>query len=472
MKLALPIIPIKQIFYNSVSKKVISWPNYHAGDLDYKSIATFCALGFMLDDDTFYDHIKVCKPSTDYQVNENNQIISQYNTWNWHYSPKERSLNKIVDEFSHILKDLINKINDKNVLLPLSSGLDSRTLFVPVKTNPNLILSSYEFEGGFSETETAKELSQQFNIPLFTQKIQRGYLWNKIDELYELNHCFTEFTHPRQMDVISNLHGLSDVILLGHWGDVLFDKHANSDNISNDEQIIQLKKKIIKPGGFELANDLWKIWNIEGSFESYITDRLEKLYNNIEIDHPSARMRAFKSLYWAPRWTSINLSFFKEVGEMVLPYYNDEMCKFICTVPETYLAERKIQIEYIKLNCPEAAKLSWQKYNPLNLYQYQNFNRPHYLFVRAFKKINRVFQQFLSESPVHITRNWELQFLGVQNSTHLKKKLLTKNKFNQFIPHHIIKNYLNKFQVNPVKYAHSLSMILTLAVFSDKYYSE
>ena len=148
------------------------------------------------------------------------------------------------------------------------------------------------------------------------------------------------------------------------------------------------------------------------------------------------------------------------------------MCKFICTVPETYLAERKIQIEYIKLNCPEAAKLSWQKYNPLNLYQYQNFNRPHYLFVRAFKKINRVFQQFLSESPVHITRNWELQFLGVQNSTNLKKKLLTKNKFNQFIPHHIIKNYLNKFQVNPVKYAHSLSMILTLAVFSDKYYSE
>jgi len=35
-----------------------------------------------------------------------------------------------------------------------------------------ITLSSYEFEGGLPETETAKKLSQRFNIPLFTQKIQ------------------------------------------------------------------------------------------------------------------------------------------------------------------------------------------------------------------------------------------------------------------------------------------------------------
>ena len=99
-----------------------------------------------------------------FSLNENNQIISQQKTWNWHYSPKERSFNEIVDEFSHLLNDLIKKkINDKSILLPLSSGLDSRSLFVSVKTKPNLTLSSYEFEGGFSETETAKELSKQFN---------------------------------------------------------------------------------------------------------------------------------------------------------------------------------------------------------------------------------------------------------------------------------------------------------------------
>ena len=101
-------------------------------------------------------------------------------------------------------------------------------------------------------------LSEHYNIPLFSQKIQRGYLWNKINEFHELNSCFTDFTHPRQVDAINNWKGLGDVILLGHWGDVLFDKQAVSENISYNEQVSKLKKKIINTGGMELANDLWR----------------------------------------------------------------------------------------------------------------------------------------------------------------------------------------------------------------------
>ena len=271
---------------------------------------------------------------------------------------------------------------------------------------------------------------------------------------------------------MDNWKGLGEVILLGHWGDVLFDKQADSKNISYNEQVIQLKKKIIKPGGIELANDLWRYWGLEGSFEPYLTDRLDTLYNKINIDHPSARMRAFKSLYWAPRWTSINLSIFNRAGEIVLPYYSDEMCKFICTIPERYLEGRKIQIEYIKKNCPEVARIPWQKFYPLNLYDYQRFNHPHYYTIRAVRKAKRILQQYFSKSPDLIIRNWELQFLGEQNFIELKKNLLKRNKLNKLIPQTIIGKYLDKFQTDPVQYAHPLSMLLTLAVFSDKHYSE
>ena len=71
-----------------------------------------------------------------------------------------------------------------------------------LKDRNNLTLASYEFEGGFPESETGIKLSQRFNIPFYTQKIQKGYLWNKLEDLYKLNNCFTDFTHPRQMDVI------------------------------------------------------------------------------------------------------------------------------------------------------------------------------------------------------------------------------------------------------------------------------
>jgi len=108
----------------------------------------------------------------------------------------------------------------------------------------------------------------------------------------------------------------------------------------------------------------------------------------------------------------------------------------------------------------------------LNLYDHQRFNYPHYYIIRAVRKAKRILKQYLSKSPDLITRNWELQFLGDQNLIQLKNNLLNKNKFNKLIPQKIIEDYLEKFQVNPVKYAHSISMLLTLAVFSDQHYSE
>ena len=69
-----------------------------------------------------------------------------------------------------------------------------------------------------------------------------------------------------------------------------------------------------------------------------------------------------------------NSALFREAGEIVVPYYSSEMCNFICTIPEQYLKGRKIQIEYLKKNCPEVARMPWQRYSPLNLYQYYWYN--------------------------------------------------------------------------------------------------
>ena len=41
---------------------------------------------------------------------------------------------------------------------------------------------------------------------------------------------------------------------------------------------------------------------------------------------------------------------------------------------------------------------------------------------------------------------------------------------NKFISKVIIKKYIDKFQIDPVKYSHSLSMLLTLSMFNEEYY--
>ena len=90
-------------------------------------------------------------------------------------------------------------------------------------------------------------------------------MWDKIEALSKINGCYAEFTHPRQMAVIDVLKGKGDVFSLGHWGDVLFDRQTDKTLSDKDLEKLILKK-IVKPGGVELANKLWKHWELEGEF--------------------------------------------------------------------------------------------------------------------------------------------------------------------------------------------------------------
>jgi len=471
-KIINPIIPVKQYYLNINNSQIIEWNNVKNSSLDYKAIASFCSLGFMLDNDTFYENIKTLSPYTEYKINNENKIISDKAYWDWHYSPKDASFDYFLKEFSNNFNEFIfKKVLGKKIILPLSGGLDSRTLLVPIRKRKNVILCSYEFENGISEITTAKKLAAIYKLPLYTKIIQKGYLWNKIDEIYQLNKCFTDFTHPRQIDALDEWRGLGDVVLLGHWGDVLFDRQSDSRNKCYDKQLVDLRNKILKPSGVELAEDLWSFWGMSGTYISFITERLDFLYSSINIDDPSAKFRAFKSKYWAPKWTSINSSMFNALGEAIYPYYSNKMCKFICTIPESYLSDRKIQIEYIKQNSSSIASIPWQKVHPLNLNNYQLFNTPQYYIIRILRKIKRLFYQVYSNDPKLITRNWELQFLGDSNLLQLEYFLL-KHKNFKIIPKYIIVKYLVKFKKNPVKYAHSICMILTLIIFSDKHYKK
>ena len=64
-----PIIPIEQTFYDKHSKKKVKWKKNPNLTLDLPAIASFCSLGFMLNDSTFYKEIKTCKPATQYNLN-------------------------------------------------------------------------------------------------------------------------------------------------------------------------------------------------------------------------------------------------------------------------------------------------------------------------------------------------------------------------------------------------------------------
>ena len=116
---------------------------------------------------------------------------------------------------------------------------------------------------------------------------------------------------------------------------------------------------------------------------------------------------------------------------MQLPYYDDRMCEFICTIPEQYLKNRRLQIAYIKKRSPNLAKVTWQDQRPYNLYNFETNKLPYNIPYKLMNKFKRVFKRVRGKS--YIQRNWELQFIGDQN----KKQLLDclfENQMEEWIP--------------------------------------
>lgn len=434
--------------------------------LDLKAICVFSALGFFLDNDTYYKEQKALRPATETEI-ETGKIISEKPYFKWYYKPVERPFKQIVEEFAALFEQIIDEqTENKKVILPLSGGLDSRTQACALKhLNKNVYAYSYAFEGGHDEIKYSEKIAKVCGFPFQSWKIPEGYLWEVIDNLADINQCYSEFTHPRQMAFSGKYKAIGDVFSLGHWGDVLFDDMGVPDNLSLEQQTDVLLKKVVKKGGLELASALWKQWGLEGDFKDYLCERLKNLLVKINIPNSAnAQIRAFKSLYWAPRWTNVNLSVFEEECPITLPYFDNRMCEFICTVSEKYLAKRQIQIAYLKMRNPELAKIEWQSQRPFNLYNYHLNKVPYNLPYRFFDKAKRIINP-----KKHIQRNWELQFLGTENEKQLKKRLFENGRLNDKISTELVNRFYNKFKnEDSIYYSHAVSTLLTLSLFFEK----
>ena len=437
-------------------------------ELDLKAICVFVATGFFLDDDTFWKDEVCLLPAHDYVLDDNNFVVEQKSWFHWHHSPQNISFDEAKASYVSLLKEITKEqIKDNPVILPLSGGLDSRSQALILKDLENEVSAfSYSFKGGYPEHKISEQIANVCGFKFLPLEILHGYLWHSVDELAHINKCYSEFTNPRQMAVFSKLKQMNGVFSLGHWGDVFFDRGA-PEGTKEKDIIGLLYKKIVKKYGLELAEKLWRNWNLEGNFKDYLMARIETALAKIKIENNvSAKVRAFKTSQWAHRWTTTNLSVFEAAHSITLPFYDDKMCQFICTIPEDYLADRKLQLAHLKDN-EALSKITWHAQRPFNLNNYHKNKSPYNLPYRVKSKVFRELSKL--QGRPFVQRNWELQFTGKENTRQLKSRLYSKS-FNQFIPKEIIDDIYNKFtHKDPIHYAHPLSMLLTLSLWNQHF---
>ena len=119
---------------------------------------------------------------------------------------------------------------------------------------------------------------------------------------------------------------------------------------------------------------------------------------------------------------------------------------------------------------PELAKITWQDQKPFNLNTFQFNKIPYNLPYRISNKMKRIVKQAVGKPFVQ--RNWELQFVGLDNEARLKNELF-KKEFENLVPKHIIKDYYELFLNGDKVYnAHAINMLLVLSKFNQMFIND
>ncbi|NNK73657.1 MAG: asparagine synthetase B family protein, partial [Flavobacteriaceae bacterium] len=170
MKIKTAIIPAKPNLANVKNDHV----------LDHKAICVFSAIGFFLDDDTYWKDKKVIRPGSNAQFDENGMLVNEQSWFEWHHKPKSISFDKTVDDFAELFEGIVEEQTyGKNVILPLSGGLDSRTQAAALRRLGSEVSSySYAFRGGYPESKIAEQIAARCGFDFQSFTIEEGYLWD------------------------------------------------------------------------------------------------------------------------------------------------------------------------------------------------------------------------------------------------------------------------------------------------------
>ncbi len=446
--------------------------------LDWLGLAGFCTFGFFPQDRTYFEDVRILRPATHSVFEASGKLVSQQRYWRWQHHPdRQRSYEDTVAEFGRIFTEVMaDNTREGRLALPISGGLDSRSTVAAITRpddvnppEPRFWAYSYGYDDASVETSIARQVAAARRLP-FTAFTIKPYLFDRLEQVLASVEGFQDVTQCRQAAVGDELRQQADFVMAAHWGDVWLDdmglvgKHLP---LSESELIGYAFKKMAKGGHEWLLEHLCRPHLKNVDIKAALTEMVsQEMAAFAHLEEADFRIKAFKTDQWSYRWTEASLRMFQAAAFPRLPFYDNRIADFFCTVPSEFVAGRRLQIDYLKQFAPDLASIKWQVYDT-NLYRYQHFHTWQ-VPKRALKKAWRL----LSRQQV-LERNWEVQFLNPGGRQGLAHWLLRPGaKIHDLVPPAEIDTLLQEFYQAPLKSGrgYAVCMLLTLAGWMESYW--
>lgn len=432
-------------------------------ELDWDGLTGLFSLGFFAGDRTYYRDLRILRPATHTVLDSYGRLLRSRRTWHWQHAPnRARSFDDTVAAFADCLHTIVDEqTSHGRVALPISGGLDSRSLVAALGSRHARPLQAYSY--GYApdsvETQIAARVARVADLP-FQRFTVPTYLFDRLAAVTAQVEGFQDVTQTRQAGIIDQFAGQIDAILGGHLGDLWLDDMGIVGNASPDVVLDTAVSRMQKGGRDWLQTHLLQPQLGPRRPSDLVRDQVAaELQPLAAIADADYRLKALKTDQWVFRWTNASLRAFQSVAFPRLPFYDARLADFISTVPVEMLSGRRLQIAYLCRFAPDLARITWQQYDA-NLFRYQHFHTWQ-LPRRALKKAWRTLMQHHV-----IERNWEVQLLGDHGRGGLERWLLRPGLLlHELVTPAAIAELLAGFFANPRidKRGYTVSMLLTFS---------
>lgn len=210
-------------------------------EIDDGAVADFFAFGYALGNKTFFREIHLLPPAT--VLTTHDGIVHQHTYWSLEYAPvsPDRPDEAWVEEATHLLSQAVARRLQKGLTvgLPLSGGLDSRTLLAVTTQALGVSLPTYTYGlPGSWDISRAQQVAQMVDVPHralhLAEDYPSAYAERNLERTEGLANCL--LSHPFALHAMVKE---CQVMMLGNGGDSFFYvyrsyRHRSPSTITGD----------------------------------------------------------------------------------------------------------------------------------------------------------------------------------------------------------------------------------------------
>jgi len=244
-------------------------------------------------------------------------IITKLDINDLSYKQKQEKFIKI---FKEVIAKNINEIpTHKKIIIPISGGLDSRSILAEVIKNVDInrittytfgIKGSYDYEIGKEVAKKAgvKHIAINLNTTLFTQ--------NDMVEVAKLCDFQTHLFHHPPLSVLKEIAG-EGIIISGYLGDIIFGSYAHFKNVN-----------------FQSANEYYLKHKYYSDFfaENYLENNRKLLNFEFDEDSPVLPLEQLILYERGPKLTAPHILL--KGWEYKVPLIDKKIMDFMFSLPQ------------------------------------------------------------------------------------------------------------------------------------------